>query len=315
MNKWNIQSEKDLWNEPIDWSGTYYSVILKDGREREICTYADECADGTINTYCEYTDDDSGVDFDDILLWKPIEKPDYEGMVKKFKAVVDGKTEEELSELFEDKEDKCQSCTNDKGCVACTNGELWEGQPVECEEPEKVQIPATMDEAMGALNTYLSEEDKQWLATEPNSAIKVHHTLGRWIRNQWGLWGDNSPMKELLTKQGFTHPDDMSNEIIEKYVEHLKNNGYPTLLPSKKKKEKNPRTQFEIKSITQRNLFDEYQWCVNNLPLKEDRGLSYCVSEIFIITSSQAIIDKVNKHFGSSFDFKNNWNSRTFFLN
>lgn len=195
MNKWNIQSEKDLWNEPIDWSSTYYSVILKDGREREICTYADECADGTINTYCEYTDDDSGVDFDDILLWKPIEKPDYEGMVKKFKAAVDGKTDEELSELFED----------------------------------EVQIPTTVD--------------------------------------------------------------------------------------GKKKKEKNPRTQFEIKSLYGRRLSDEYQWCVNNLPLKEDRGLSYWVTEIYIITSSQAIIDKLNKHFGSSFDFKNSWNSRTFFLN
>lgn len=195
MGKWNIQSEKDLWNEPVDWSSTYYSVILKDGREREVRTYKDECCDGTINTYWEYTDDDSSVDIDDILLWRPVEKADYEGMVEKFKTVVDGKTEEELSELFED----------------------------------EVQIPTTVDE--------------------------------------------------------------------------------------KKKKEKNPRTQFEIKSLYGRRLSDEYQWCVNNLPLKEDRGLSYWVTDIYIITSSQAIIDKVNKHFGSSFDFKNNWNSRTFYLN
>jgi len=309
MSKWNIQAVKDLWNERVDWTSTYYSVILKDGQEREVRTYADECADGTINAYWEYTDDDSGVDFDDILLWKPIEKHDYEGMVEKFKAAVDGKTKEELSELFEDKEDKCQSCTNDKGCVACVNGELWEGQPIENAEPEEAQIPTTMDEAMKAIDRELSDEDKEWLATEPNSAIKSHHSVGRWIRNNWGLWADKSPMKELLTKQGFTHPDDMSNYIIEKYVEYLKKNSHP-----KNKKNKNPRTQFEIRSIFERNLFNEYQWCVNNLPLKEDRGLIYQVSEFYIITSSQAIIDKVNKHFGSDFNFKNSWESRTFYL-
>lgn len=117
MNKWNIQSEKDIWNEPIDWTSTYYSVILKDGREREVRTYKDECADGYIITHYEYTDDDSGVDFDDILLWKRIEKHDYEGMVEKFKAAVDSKTEEELAELFEEPEESVSE-------------DLEKGQPV-----------------------------------------------------------------------------------------------------------------------------------------------------------------------------------------
>lgn len=40
-------------------------------------------------------------------------------------------------------EQPCDTCTNDKGCVACKDGELWEGKPVEDLEKEiKTWIPA-----------------------------------------------------------------------------------------------------------------------------------------------------------------------------
>lgn len=72
MKHWNIQSEKDLFNEPVDWATTYYAVILKDGTECVVCTYADECADGSVNTYYEFVEDESDMDLDDILLWRAI---------------------------------------------------------------------------------------------------------------------------------------------------------------------------------------------------------------------------------------------------
>lgn len=114
MNKWNIQSEKDLWNEPIDWSSTYYTVILKNGQEREVRTYADECVNGNINTYWEYTDDDSGVDIDDILLWKPVEKPEdcvSENLKKEAQKYADRIIAElyRRSDKHYDKEKKCMT--------------------------------------------------------------------------------------------------------------------------------------------------------------------------------------------------------------
>lgn len=75
MKVWNRQSEKDLFKEIVDWSSTYYSVILKDLTERTVVTFADESNDGTINEYYEYTDGDNEFpDFDEILLWRKIDE-------------------------------------------------------------------------------------------------------------------------------------------------------------------------------------------------------------------------------------------------
>lgn len=79
--------------------------------------------------------------------------------------------------------------------------------------------PTNTEEAIAELDKMLSDEDNQYL--KDNGAISVHHTLGRWIRNEWGLW-KGSMLKANLEKEGFSHPDDMSNHILEKYVEHLR---------------------------------------------------------------------------------------------
>lgn len=72
-------------------------------------------------------------------------------------------------------------------------------------------------------------------------------------------------------------------------------------------KTKRGKHQFEFHSMPphRRALKDVYDWCINNLPLKEDKGIVYNVTEVYIITSSQKIIDKVNEHFGSNFSFDN----------
>lgn len=71
-----------------------------------------------------------------------------------------------------------------------------------------------------------------------------------------------------------------------------------------RKRRANHRTQFELKTISCKDLIKEaYEWCKHNLPLKDERGIIYQVDELFIITSSQSVIDKVNNHFGSNFGF------------
>lgn len=87
----------------------------------------------------------------------------------------------------------------------------------ESEKVSDIPIPKTVDEAVKTLAKIVSEEDRDYLLE--NGAISMHDSLGRWIRNEWGLWTD-SELKNELKKKGFEHPDDMSNHIIEEFVKY-----------------------------------------------------------------------------------------------
>ena len=90
----------------------------------------------------------------------------------------------------------------------------------ESEKGGEIPIPKTVDEAISTLEKILSDEDREYLLK--NGASSVHDSLGRWIRNEWGLWAD-SELKNELKKKGFEHPDDMSNYIIEEFIKYLNN--------------------------------------------------------------------------------------------
>ena len=80
---------------------------------------------------------------------------------------------------------------------------------------------------------------------------------------------------------------------------------------------RNPRTTFELISLTNSKKIEEaHQWCLNNLPLTDGAGIRYEGSVLFIITSSQNIIDKINNHFGSQFCFRNtdNWGTTAWYI-
>lgn len=85
---------------------------------------------------------------------------------------------------------------------------------------KKTVIPKTVEEAIEFLDKELNKEDKEFLIE--HGAVSVHHSLGRWIRNNWGLW-TSSELKGLLMEKGYSEPDEMSNYIIEEYIKHLKN--------------------------------------------------------------------------------------------
>ena len=80
--------------------------------------------------------------------------------------------------------------------------------------------PENMDEVFEILDKNISGDDKQYLLN--NGALHCHHTLGRWIRNSFGLWEqEKSSLWRILFGKGFTHPDDMSNHVLEEYIKHL----------------------------------------------------------------------------------------------
>ena len=90
----------------------------------------------------------------------------------------------------------------------------------ESEKGSEIPIPKTVDEAISTLEKILSDEDRDYLFE--NGAISTHNSLGRWIRNEWGLW-TKSELKNELKKKGFEHPDDMSNYIIEEFIKYWNN--------------------------------------------------------------------------------------------
>lgn len=83
-------------------------------------------------------------------------------------------------------------------------------------------IPSNLQQAIEYLDKELAKWEKEYLLE--NGALSVHHSLGRWIRNNWGLWNEeDNELKVNLKKLGYEHPDDMSNYIIEQYIEYLNN--------------------------------------------------------------------------------------------
>lgn len=80
-----------------------------------------------------------------------------------------------------------------------------------------------LQECFVCLDNEISNEDKEYI--KEHDAIEFHHTLGRWIRNTFCLWNKESGLKSELLEKGLTHPDDMSNYIIEEYQKHLKEYG------------------------------------------------------------------------------------------
>lgn len=118
---------------------------------------------------------------------------------------------------------------------------------------------------------------------------------------------DLEPLIEVLMEMAAWQRKQMVKEIIASVPPVT-----PKLTP--KRRCKNDVVQFEVRSMYGKDLKSEYDWCVANLPLKEERGLVYQITEFYIITRSQRIIDKVNQHFGSSFSFKIWPESRIFYI-
>ncbi|MGM0442290.1 MAG: DUF6794 domain-containing protein [Elusimicrobiota bacterium] len=73
--------------------------------------------------------------------------------------------------------------------------------------------PVTVEQATEKLIKDLPEEDKNTLRSTPKEdLIKFHFSLGRHIRNSFGLWQGNGALMKATGKQ---HPDDASMVIIE----------------------------------------------------------------------------------------------------
>lgn len=97
--------------------------------------------------------------------------------------------------------------------------------------------PTNLREALIALDKKLSKEDKiiMQLRTEQEVLTCTHHTLGRQLRNDWGLWETKkSQLYYWFKLWGVWHADDMSSVIITSYCRRIK--GQPIRLKEQVRK-------------------------------------------------------------------------------
>lgn len=92
--------------------------------------------------------------------------------------------------------------------------------------------PTNLFEAIRSLKDmikYDSEDYNYIKALQENELVKLHHSLGRFIRNEFGLWDADSQLLKSLTEDVKSdHPDDVSQYIIVKFWEEI-NGKYPAV--------------------------------------------------------------------------------------
>lgn len=72
----------------------------------------------------------------------------------------------------------------------------------------------------------LSDKEKGELIKEENQPF-LHHGFGMNIRNRYKLW-EGGELKDYFIQRGITHPDDMSQVIIEELKNRIKNPVVPS---------------------------------------------------------------------------------------
>lgn len=85
--------------------------------------------------------------------------------------------------------------------------------------------PNTLEECFPALDTIFEDDisSKESFKNETNegdAAIRYHNSLGRHLRNEWGLWYA-STLKHYFADAGLSHADDISHHILVAYHKHL----------------------------------------------------------------------------------------------
>lgn len=89
---------------------------------------------------------------------------------------------------------------------------------------ESIGIPIDLDSAIVALIKVIGENGVKSARMKSEAAYTIasHDELGRWIRNNWQLWLQGTPLREWFTLRGIHHPDDMSNIVLTSLHRYLK---------------------------------------------------------------------------------------------
>ncbi len=123
-------------------------------------------------------------------------------------------------------------------------------------------IPTNLEEALVELENITNEKEKEMLLSDQGAAL--HMGLGRYIRNTWGLWDEESQLNKWFVSNGIHHADDMSAVIFRAY--RRKKLGYPHIIEAEAKhyqlywqvmKDLNEKGKTDVKFVTEVNEYGE----------------------------------------------------------
>lgn len=84
-----------------------------------------------------------------------------------------------------------------------------------------INPPETFEEAVNQFSKVvkgMKGEDRIYLVNQKTAelfAATLHHNMGRFIRNKWGIWSDACPLRDHMKRRfGVEHPDDISSIIM-----------------------------------------------------------------------------------------------------
>ena len=81
-------------------------------------------------------------------------------------------------------------------------------------------FPATVDEAVRLLTDLVPDDEQAGIAALLEAdLVDLHFGLGKWVRNNLGLWSPDSP---LLKATGQTNADDALDLIVRAFWQKLK---------------------------------------------------------------------------------------------
>jgi len=80
-----------------------------------------------------------------------------------------------------------------------------------------MDTPNNLDECLDYLEKVVDRDEFL-----ENDTIVYHHTTGRDIRNNWGLWDEDSKLHQWFKSIGVWHADDMSGIIFDSLKRKLK---------------------------------------------------------------------------------------------
>lgn len=107
--------------------------------------------------------------------------------------------------------------------LGTTPNAVWEEHLEEPETPE-ANIPETFYEAVNLLDDLIDDEEDRKLFRETSVSeveARYHHTLGRYLRNEWRLWEDGTPLRTWFLSMDVEHADDMSGMLISAWWHQL----------------------------------------------------------------------------------------------
>jgi hypothetical protein len=94
---------------------------------------------------------------------------------------------------------------------------------IKADSIDGIFIPADLNSCFVELDRLLNDTTKQEIKNKNDSFELIgeyHMGLGRWLRNNWELWGGSRLQVYFHDRQIF-HPDEMSSMILESYAKYL----------------------------------------------------------------------------------------------